>query len=432
MEQRSIWSLLLLPFQWLTQWWVKLSKSKSPKFFFIAVALSVFIAELLIMLGFTVLPSMPELLEAVVDATGLSLLIAPALYYFTYKPLRTENQQREFVEQELRRSAQQLQTQAEQLQEYNQKLEHKVADRTQELSLKNSELEALLKQLHATQVQIIQNEKMTSLGQLVAGIAHEINNPVSFIHGNIKHLDRYVQDLLGIVQAYQSHYPDPPEVLQVVLEDIDLVFVEQDASKTLRSMQTGTERIQQIVLSLRNFSRLDEAELKTVDLHQGIDSTLLILQHRLLEKTNFPAIQVVKEYGKLPLVKCYPGQLNQVFMNLIINAIDAIENKNKQQSQNFHKSDSSTIWISTQAKSEQWIEIIIADNGVGIVESIRSRIFDPFFTTKPIGQGTGLGLSISHQIVTEKHHGKIWCDSTPDQGSKFVIEIPINQSEPSS
>lgn len=384
------------------------------------------------MLGFTVLPSMPELLEAVVDATGLSLLIAPALYYFTYKPLRTENQQREFVEQELRRSAQQLQTQAEQLQEYNQKLEHKVADRTQELSLKNSELEALLKQLHATQVQIIQNEKMTSLGQLVAGIAHEINNPVSFIHGNIKHLDRYVQDLLGIVQAYQSHYPDPPEVLQVVLEDIDLAFVEQDASKTLRSMQTGTERIQQIVLSLRNFSRLDEAELKTVDLHQGIDSTLLILQHRLLEKTNFPAIQVVKEYGKLPLVKCYPGQLNQVFMNLIINAIDAIENKNKQQSQNSHKSDSFTIWISTQAKSEQWIEIIIADNGVGIVESIRSRIFDPFFTTKPIGQGTGLGLSISHQIVTEKHHGKIWCDSTPDQGSKFVIEIPINQPEPSS
>ncbi|MGI0492213.1 sensor histidine kinase [Alkalinema pantanalense CENA528] len=323
-----------------------------------------------------------------------------------------------------------MQSQAEQLQEYNQKLEQKVTDRTQELSRKNSELEALLKQLHTTQVQIIQNEKMTSLGQLVAGIAHEINNPVSFIHGNIKHLNRYVQDLLGIVQAYQTYYPEPPEVLQVILDDLDLAFVKQDSSKTLQSMQTGTERIQQIVLSLRNFSRLDEAEFKPVDLHQGLDSTLSILQHRLLEKTNCPAIQVVKEYSELPLIQCYPGLLNQVFINLILNAIDAIENKNQQQFKTGQSPQSLTIWISTQVKSKEWIEIIIADNGFGIAESIRSRIFDPFFTTKPIGKGTGLGLSISYQIVTEKHHGKLWCDSTPGQGSKFVIEIPINPPAP--
>ncbi|WP_242041719.1 ATP-binding protein [Alkalinema sp. FACHB-956] len=402
-----------------------MSKSKSPKFFFIAVALSVFIAELLIMLGFTLLPSMPGLLEAVVDATGLSLLISPALYYFTYKPLRTENQQREFVEQELRRSAQQLQTQAEQLQEYNQKLEQKVADRTQELSLKNRELESLLQQLHATQVQIIQNEKMTSLGQLVAGIAHEINNPVSFIHGNIKHLDRYVRDLLEVVQAYQLFYPEPPAVLQANLDDIDLAFVEQDCSKILRSMQTGTERIQQIVLSLRNFSRLDEAEFKTVDLHQGIDSTLLILQHRLLEMPNLTAIQVVKDYGELPLIACYPGQINQVFMSLISNSIDALENSERQRNKNRQPPLSPTIWISTKVNANQCVEVVIKDNGTGIPEALRSRIFDPFFTTKPIGKGTGLGLSISYQIVTEKHQGKLWCDSTPGQGSKFVIEIPI-------
>ncbi|MBD2326883.1 sensor histidine kinase [Alkalinema sp. FACHB-956] len=425
MKQRSIGSLPLLSFQWLPQWWVKLSKSKSPKFFFIAVALSVFIAELLIMLGFTLLPSMPGLLEAVVDATGLSLLISPALYYFTYKPLRTENQQREFVEQELRRSAQQLQTQAEQLQEYNQKLEQKVADRTQELSLKNRELESLLQQLHATQVQIIQNEKMTSLGQLVAGIAHEINNPVSFIHGNIKHLDRYVRDLLEVVQAYQLFYPEPPAVLQANLDDIDLAFVEQDCSKILRSMQTGTERIQQIVLSLRNFSRLDEAEFKTVDLHQGIDSTLLILQHRLLEMPNLTAIQVVKDYGELPLIACYPGQINQVFMSLISNSIDALENSERQRNKNRQPPLSPTIWISTKVNANQCVEVVIKDNGTGIPEALRSRIFDPFFTTKPIGKGTGLGLSISYQIVTEKHQGKLWCDSTPGQGSKFVIEIPI-------
>lgn len=297
---------------------------------------------------------------------------------------------------------------------------------------RSEELQQALNQIQTTQLQLVQTEKMSSLGQLVAGVAHEINNPVNFIHGNITHLDSYIQDLLKVVHGYQAHYPDPPQTLQATLDDVELDFLDQDLVKLLQSMKVGTDRIRQIVLSLRNFSRLDESEFKAVDLHEGIDNTLLILQHRLNAKPTSPATQVIKEYTQLPLVECYPGQLNQVFMNLIANAIDVLDEAVQQRRKDGQPAQPSTIWISTQMKAEDRVRITIADNGSGMAETVRSRVFDPFFTTKPIGKGTGLGLSISHQIVTEKHNGKMECDSTLGEGTKFVIEIPLRQPKSTS
>jgi signal transduction histidine kinase len=293
---------------------------------------------------------------------------------------------------------------------------------------RSEELQQALNQLHNTQLQLVQTEKMSSLGQLVAGVAHEINNPVNFIHGNINHIDRYTQDLLKLVQAYQNHYPHPPQTLQNILNDVELNFMNEDLIKLMKSMKIGTDRIRQIVLSLRNFSRLDEAEFKAVDIHEGIENTLLILKHRLDARPRFSPIEVVKNYGVLPLIECYPGQLNQTFMNLLVNAIDSLEELALQQQENGRQPASGKIWISTQVTANNRVQIAISDNGVGISEPVRSQIFNPFFTTKSIGKGTGLGLSISYQIVTEKHQGKISCFSTPGEETKFIIEIPICQS----
>ncbi|MBD2534707.1 HAMP domain-containing protein [Nostoc flagelliforme FACHB-838] len=283
---------------------------------------------------------------------------------------------------------------------------------------RSTELQQALTQLHKTQLQLVQTEKMSSLGQLVAGVAHEINNPVSFIHGNITYLDNYTQNLLELVQAYQAHYPNPPQTLQTILDKVELDFLNEDLLKLLQSMKVGTERIVQIVLSLRNFSRLDESESKPVDLHQGIDNTLLILQHRFQARPDFPAIEVIKNYSQLPLVKCYAGQLNQVFMNLLANAIDALEESALEQMKANLQTQPGTIWISTQVKADNQVQIAIADNGPGIPETVRTRIFDPFFTTKPIGKGTGLGLSISYQIGNrsqdKKRYSQKWVTEMVD------------------
>ncbi|MGP1373818.1 MAG: MASE1 domain-containing protein [Almyronema sp.] len=308
----------------------------------------------------------------------------------------------------------------------NETLETRVHQRTEELHEKNAVLEQTLRTLRQTQLQMLQSEKMSALGQMVAGIAHEINNPVGFIYGNLIHISKYSKSLLKIIRSYQQQYPHPPQALQKELDELEIDFLAEDLLKTVQSMQIGTERIQAIVLSLRNFSRLDEAELKVVDIREGIDSTLVILQHRLKATADRPEIEVFKEYGQLPLVECYAGFLNQVFMNILSNAIDALEEANQERTFQELMAKPNTIWIKATQTQKDTVTIAISDNGVGIPEEIRSKLFDPFFTTKPVGQGTGLGLSVCYQIVVEKHQGKLWCDSTPTRGTSFFIELPIH------
>ncbi|HEY9853065.1 MAG TPA: GAF domain-containing protein [Leptolyngbyaceae cyanobacterium] len=299
---------------------------------------------------------------------------------------------------------------------------------TQELA-KAQQLAKALDELQQAQSKLIQTEKMSSLGQLVAGVAHEINNPVNFIYGNLSHASQYIEDLLQLIELYQKCYENPHPTIQEKAEEIDLDFLLDDLPKLLNSMKIGADRIRQLVLSLRNFSRLDQSERKPVDIHEGIESSLLILQHRLKPKTGYPAIQIIKNYSKLPLIECYAGQLNQVFMNLLSNAIDALEQRDHQRTISEIKNQPSQITIQTQLLADMqgdrpWIGIKIADNGTGIPKEIQHRIFDPFFTTKDIGKGTGLGLAISYQILVEKHGGNLKCLSHPGQGTEFLIEIP--------
>ncbi|MBH8555670.1 GAF domain-containing protein [Nostocaceae cyanobacterium CENA357] len=283
------------------------------------------------------------------------------------------------------------------------------------------ELTQTLKELQQAQSQLIQSEKMAGLGQLVAGIAHEINNPISFIYGNITYVTEHSENLFKLLRLYQKYYPQPKAEIQKQATELDLEFIADDLPKILTSMMMGAERISELVLSLRTFSRLDEVGMKPVDLHEGIDSTLLILQHRLQPQANSSAIEVVKEYGELPLVVCYAAQINQVFMNILNNAIDAIEHSITAK----EIIDKPKICICTEVIEGNTVLICIADNGCGIPENLRSRIFEPFFTTKQPGQGTGLGLSISYQIIVEKHGGKIKCVSEPGNGCEFWIEIPM-------
>ncbi|WP_333187361.1 PAS domain S-box protein [Microcoleus sp. B3-D7] len=292
---------------------------------------------------------------------------------------------------------------------------------------KAQDLESALRELRSTQTQLIQTEKMSSLGQLVAGIAHEINNPVNFIHANIDYLNQYTKQLLDLVTLYEQEYPEPNSKIVDRIQEIDLDFMADDLRKLVGSMQVGTERIRQIVLSLRNFSRLDESAMKPVDIHVGIESTLLILQHRLKSRDSRPEIEVIKEFGKLPLVECYASQLNQVFMNIIANGIDAIEERYQQLSVPQSETKSGRIAISTGVTPQNTVRVEISDNGTGIPEGIVDRIFNPFFTTKAVGKGTGLGMSIAHSIVVEKHKGKIECISSIGCGTTFKIEIPIHQ-----
>ena len=305
-----------------------------------------------------------------------------------------------------------------QLEASNEQLEQRVEDRTRELS-------AVLDNLKKAQMRLVQSEKMSSLGQMMAGIAHEINNPVNFIYGNLKPASDYFQDLIELVELYQDKYPEPDEELQEHLDNLDLPFMIEDAFKLLESLRIGSDRIRQIVLSMRNFSRLDEASIKSVDIHEGIDSTLLILQHKLRSGVDNKPVEVIKQYGHLPLVECFPSQLNQVFMNILSNAVDAFEERGEGQTENM----SFCIEIKTLATEPDSITIQISDNGPGIPAEILSKLFDPFFTTKPVGKGTGLGLSISHQIIVEKHGGEIDCTSQIGQGTCFTIKIPTVQGK---
>ncbi|BAY14364.1 response regulator receiver signal transduction histidine kinase [Anabaenopsis circularis NIES-21] len=299
------------------------------------------------------------------------------------------------------------------------RIEHhlKLRNLTKSLIDKNTELQK-------TQTQLIQAEKVATLGQLAAGIAHEVNNPINFIAGNLNFLEQYVQEIIGLIELYQKHLSEPPNEIKNALEKSNLSFLLNDISKIIQSMQLGTNRVTEIVSSLNKFSRHSEAGKKIADLHEGIENTLLIIGHRLKANAHRDAIKIIKEYGDLPLVECYPGEINQVFMNLICNAIDAIEESQKNQNFQETSNNPGVIRITTEVRGEKVI-LKFADNGSGISEAEQTKIFDAFYTTKPIGKGTGLGLSIAYQIVVNNHHGKLYYQSYLGKGLEFIIELPI-------
>ncbi|NEZ61496.1 sensor histidine kinase [Leptolyngbyaceae cyanobacterium CCMR0082] len=296
-----------------------------------------------------------------------------------------------------------------------------------EAEIRSQELQAAFTNLQLMQTKLIQSEKMSALGMLVAGIAHEINNPISFIYCNIDHAYAYVQDLIDLLNLYQKIYPEPHSKITALSEELEVDFIVEDLFRLLNSMQIGSERISKIVSGLRTFSRLDEADYKEADLHDGLDSTLMLLQHRFKGYGHRPNITIIKNYSQLPQISCFSGQLNQVFMNILVNAVDAIEDRYTQQSQYPGKLEAGQITICTSTINSQWINISIADNGLGMPEEIYKKIFNPFFTTKPTGEGTGMGLSISYQIIVENHGGTLECRSNVGSGTEFIVSIPIKQ-----
>ncbi|MBF2029337.1 MAG: response regulator [Oscillatoriales cyanobacterium C42_A2020_001] len=307
-------------------------------------------------------------------------------------------------------------------------LHHELAERNRQLKHLTENLEQTIAErtatLEQTQVQLVQSEKLSSLGQLVAGVAHEINNPIGCISSNLAPAKEYVTEIIRILQCYQQRYAHLDAELAAEAAAVDLDFMLEDLPKILHSIESSAVRIRDISTSLRNFSRSDATYLVAVNIHEGLDSTLMILHHRLKACGDRPEIQVVKHYGQIPLVECYPGQVNQVLMNLLSNAIDALEDDLKS---NPTLEKTPTITISTEQSDLDHIRVRIADNGPGIAESILQNLFQPFFTTKSVGKGTGLGLSISRQIIQDKHHGNLRCCSKPGEGTEFCVEIPVLQ-----
>ncbi len=309
-------------------------------------------------------------------------------------------------------------------QEYSQKLEMKVFERTEELNNKNIQVEDTLEKLNSTQFQLVQNEKMSSLGNLVAGIAHEINNPIGFLNGSVKNAEDYAQDLIKHLALYQQYYPDAAAPVQKNALDIDLEYLIEDLPKLLNSMQGATDRIKSMSKSLRTFSRADTDRQVKANLHEGLDSTLLILKYRLKSSEKIPDINILRDYGNLPEIECFPGQLNQVFMNILANAIDVFDEMAQTKSFDELQVYGPKITISTKIISNQ-VQILIADNGGGMTEDVKAKIFDYLFTTKSVGKGTGLGLAIARQIAVEKHGGAIAVDSTLGEGTEFTIQLPV-------
>jgi two-component system, NtrC family, sensor kinase len=312
------------------------------------------------------------------------------------------------------------------LQQAKEELEIRVEERTAQLKQQTLQLEQTLLELQQTQAKLIQSEKMSSLGQVVAGVAHEINNPVNFIYGNLAPAGEYFNNLFDAIDIYEQHYSNPLPIVKQKLQSLDLDFIKEDLPKIFSSMKSGADRIRDIVKSLRNFARLDEAEMKLADIHEGIDSTLMMLQNRLHPKPHSVGIEIVKNYGDLVKVWCYPGQLNQVFLNILNNAIDAFEEDGDASLLAGGEIHPKFIKISTRTLGKKEVEIAIFNNGPGMTETVVEQIFNPFFTTKPVGKGTGLGLSIAYQIITEKHHGELQCISAPGKGTEFIIRIPIS------
>jgi signal transduction histidine kinase len=299
-------------------------------------------------------------------------------------------------------------------------LEQQVVQRTAALT-------KALEELQSSQMQLVQSEKMSALGNLVAGVAHEINNPLGFVSGNISHIENYLKDLLQLVDLYQQHYPDVATAIQTAIDAIDLEYLQSDVPKLINSTQEGIRRIRHISTSLRTFSRADSDHPVLFNLHEGIDSTLLILKHRLKASKQRPEIKVIKRYGSLPEVECYAGQMNQVFMNVLANAIDALENANQDHNVADAQANPRQITITTELSQDcQFVIIRIQDNGIGMTDAVKQKIFSHLFTTKEVGKGTGLGLAIAHAIVVQKHAGTLEVNSAPGEGAEFVITIPVH------
>lgn len=323
--------------------------------------------------------------------------------------------------------------QAQKLEKLNRALEASIARERE----KSDRLKTAMYELQRTQTQLVQSERMSSLGQLVAAVAYEVTNPINFIYGNLSYANEYSQKMIYLLQLYEQHYPSPSPEIQAEIEAAELEFIVEDLPRLLGSMKVGAKRIREIVQSLRNFSRIDEAEIKEVDIHDGLDSALLILSNRLKPKPDRPAIHLNKEYGSLPLVECYAVQINQVFMNVLTNALDALEdafvNKNLSP-HSWHEAEtakSGQIRIVTEVcPGETAVAVRIKDNAWGMEETVRQKIFEPFFTTKPVGKGAGIGLAIGREIVVEQHGGQLSCISAPGWGTELIIEIPLSQTYP--